>query len=44
MLSENQVLENNLTEENIKSSEMVNLSPEDQFQSAFDNIRDKNWE
>ncbi len=42
--SENQVLDDNLIEEKInEESEMVNLSPEDQFQSAFDNIRGKNW-
>ena len=42
--SEDQVLENNLIEETIsEEKEIVNLSPEDQFQSAFDNIRGKNW-
>ena len=42
--SEDQVLENNLIEETIsEEKEIVNLSPEDQFQSAFDNIRGQNW-
>ena len=39
-------LENNQGEEQITDDleEEVKLSPEDQFQLAFDNIREKNWE
>ena len=39
-------LENNQDDEQITDDleEEVKLSPEDQFQLAFDNIREKNWE
>ena len=42
--SENEIVENKTMETLETNAEEINLSPEDMFQLAFDNIRKKNWE